>query len=110
MLETRLINHNLIGTNVSITFFKEDEFGKIKRFSKTLTDVRETASYEEIYAAAAAIAKLYDYKTFDVKLISTHLIQENDSDINSEYTENEISTLEEVVEDDDTATTLEENY
>lgn len=110
MLETRLINHNLVSTNVSITFSKEDELGKTKKFSKTLSDVKETASYEDIYAAASAIAKLYDYETFDVKLISTHLIENNDTANTLEENENHISTLEELINDDDTATTLEENY
>lgn len=77
MKDSRLITNNLISTNVSIIFYIEDEFGKISKFTKTLSNIKETASYEDIYAAASAVAKLYDYNKYDIKLITTNLI-END--------------------------------
>ena len=77
MKDSRLITNNLISTNVSIIFYIEDEFGKISKFTKTLSNIKETASYENIYAAASAVAKLYDYDKYDVKLITTNLIQDD---------------------------------
>lgn len=78
MQDPKLITNNLISTNVSIIFFVEDpSSGAVSKFTKSLSNIKETASYEDIYNAAAAIAKLYDYTKYDVKLISTTLI-END--------------------------------
>ena len=45
MKDSRLITNNLISTNVSIIFYIEDEFGKISKFTKTLSNIKETASY-----------------------------------------------------------------
>lgn len=96
MIDPKLITNNLISTNVSVIFYKEDEFGKVSKFTKTLQNIKETASYEDIYAAATGISKLYDFDHYDVKLITTNLIK-NDV-VNT--TEEELETLEEIVEED----------
>ncbi len=77
MDNSRLITKNVVSTNLCIVFSIEDEFGKTSKFTKTLSNINETASYENIYAAASAVAKLYDYDKYDVKLVTTNLI-END--------------------------------
>lgn len=77
MNNSRLITKNVISTNLCIVFSVEDEFGKTSKFTKTLSNINETASYENIYAAASAVAKLYNYDRYDVKLVTTNLI-END--------------------------------
>lgn len=77
MDNSRLITKNVVSTNLCIVFSIEDEFGKTSKFTKTLSNINETASYENIYAAASAVAKLYDYDNYDVKLVTTNLI-END--------------------------------
>lgn len=77
MENSRLITKNVINTNLCIVFSVEDEFGKTSKFTKTLSNVKENTSYENIYAAASAISKLYDHDSYDVKLVTTNLIENN---------------------------------
>lgn len=72
--ESRAITNTLLSTNVTITFQTEDESGKIVKYSRTLTDIKQGASKDDIYAAAEAISKLYENNGYDVKLITTNLI------------------------------------
>lgn len=73
-LDLRAITNTLISTNVTITFQTQDEFGKTVKYSRTLTDIKQDASKDDIYAAAEAISKLYENNGYDVKLITTNLI------------------------------------
>lgn len=93
MVDLKLITNNLISTNVSVIFYKEDEYGKITKFTKTLQNIKETASYEDIYAAATGISKLYDFDHYDVKLITTNLIE---NDVLNTTDEKDLETLEEM--------------
>lgn len=91
MINSRTVANNVLSTDVSITFHVEDEFGKTNKFMKTLTNIKDTASYEEIYNAASSIAKLYDHDAYDVKLITTNLLQK---DFTDELAEKDIQTTE----------------
>ena len=99
MINSRMVANNIISTDVSITFHVEDDFGKIFKFVKTLTNIKDTASYEDIYNAASSIAKLYDHSAYNVKLITTNLIQKDDSETLVETLEEPVveKTTEEVV-------------
>lgn len=79
MKNSKLIINKSVSTNVSITFYNKDNSGKTSKFTRTISNIKETASYEDIYNAALSISKLYDYTKFDIKLISTTLM-ENDLD------------------------------
>lgn len=99
MIDPKLITNNLISTNVSVIFYKEDEYGKISKFTKTLQNIKETASYEDIYAAATGISKLYDFDHYDVKLITTNLIE---NDVVNTTDEDNLETLEEMETEENT--------
>lgn len=101
MQDPKLITNKLICTNVSIIFFIEDPTSRnISKFTKTLSNIKETASYEDIYNAADSIAKLYDYTKYDVKLISTTLIENDVTKImeNIQMEDNQEENIETTVE------------
>lgn len=101
MINSRIVANNILSTDVSITFHVEDEFGKLYKFVKTLTNIKDTASYEDIYEAANAISKLYEHTSYDVKLITTNLIQkDHEENLKKIVKEEEITTVEEGTEVD----------
>ena len=75
MENSHLVNNNLLSKSVTISFQIEGEYGKIYKFTKTLSNITKNASNEDIYNAAAAIAMLYEHDKFDVKLTTTNLIE-----------------------------------
>lgn len=76
MNDSYVVTTNLLSTNVSIIFYIEDETGKVSKFTKTISNILETASHDDIFAAAAAVAKLYKHDKFDVKLVTTNLLED----------------------------------
>lgn len=78
--DSRMVTSTALGTNLVITFYSEDEFGVTKRTTRTIAGIKQGASNDDINAAAKAVAQLIDHTRYDVKVVTTNLI-EDDSDM-----------------------------
>ncbi len=76
-MEDRAVSEKRVSRNVAITFRKEDHENKVRKFSRTFTNIKDTAEKEDIHAAAEALSKLYDYDDYDVKIITTNLLEDD---------------------------------
>ena len=107
MLTSRLIVDNVETTNLSISFQNEKD-GITEKFTRSLVNIRETASYDDICSAGRAISKLYEHTKYEIKLITTNLIMDDsEEEILDENAQ--VQTLEEIDETQQEETeTLEE--
>lgn len=76
LMSAQVITSTAVTSNLVITFYVDELDGTIRRFTKTISGVKQGITNDVLSEAAKSISKLIEHTRYDVKLVTTNLIED----------------------------------
>ncbi|BAK56788.1 hypothetical protein SFBM_1024 [Candidatus Arthromitus sp. SFB-mouse-Japan] len=80
LFNTQVITSTTLATSLVITFYTDNLDGTVRKFTRTIADIKSGLTNDILSAAARAVAELVDHTRYDVKLVTTNLIEDGVTD------------------------------
>ncbi|WP_242821386.1 hypothetical protein [Candidatus Arthromitus sp. SFB-rat-Yit] len=74
LMDAQVITSTTLTSNLVITFYFDEDDGTIRRFTKTISGIKQGATNDALSEVAKSVSKVIEHTRYDIKVVTTNLI------------------------------------